>query len=139
MRAGKSLPGIARALREVGEGESWAHEAVSLVAGGAGPPSVEEGRAQARKVALETLAERHGITATKRTTGGEDLLDALEEPEKLGEWCAVTISPESGNCFLYPAFDSAAGRCYDRPKRQARCPLRGGARGGAAARERGDP
>jgi hypothetical protein len=107
VRDGRSLQGIARDLRELGEGESWAHETVCLVANGAEPPSVEQGRAEARKITLERLAEEHGVRPTRQNSSGEDYLAALANPEQLRDWCAVTTSPETGITYLYPHYENA--------------------------------
>lgn len=46
VRDGRSLHGIARGLRELGEQESWAYEVVSCVADDGEVPSLREARAQ---------------------------------------------------------------------------------------------
>lgn len=105
VRDGRSLQGITRDLRELGEGESWAHEVVSFVADGGEPPSLAEARAEGRRLALEKLADKHGTSTADNTTAGEDLAEALEEPSKLAEWCAVT--ERDGVFYLYPDCESA--------------------------------
>ena len=61
--------------------------------------------AQSRKEALERLAEEHGVSLLDNTSASEDLAEALEAPEEIKEWCAVT--EHDGIAYLYPDCESA--------------------------------
>lgn len=62
--------------------------------------------AATRRAALQRLAAEHAIQPNARTTAGEDLLDNLEHPGQIKQWCAVTQSSDSGLRYLYPRFES---------------------------------